>query len=361
MIENSFYLEVNRDAILHNVEVLKSWKQKNVIPVIKANAYGHGIEEMTKTCIQAGLDLVAVARFEEAKMILDSPLLGEVLGEEVKFQVLVFESILDATLLGEYPRIDVAINRCSDFQTLLEKGISTKRFHLKLDLGFARNGLAESEILDIARLAKEKNLVFKGIFSHLFAASYQDGLALAKIFQQTIKKIGTDRFEHIHLQNSAASYNYDFDFVTDLRVGMLVYGLQEPGYFHKELQQAFRLCGGVDSIQAGDSLAYVAYESKEDMEMSAKMDVAKIKIGYADGFGKQNEGSVCLIRGKEYRIIQVTMDNSFVEVDDRVQVGDEVELFYNPSIVKRDTGRQIYENLTILSGRLPRKWIGEKE
>lgn len=48
------------------------------------------------------------------------------------------------------------------------------------------------------------------------------------------------------------------------------------------------------------------------------------KIGYADGFGKQNENTNCLIHRKEYRIVEITMDNSFLEVDERVKVGDEV-------------------------------------
>ncbi|SQC98976.1 Alanine racemase [Fusobacterium necrophorum subsp. necrophorum] len=101
MIKNSFYLEVNRDAILHNIEVLRKWKKKDIIPVIKANAYGHGAIEMAKTCIQAGITQVAVARYEEARHILEDSYFQR-LSETVPFQILVFESMGDDSVIKAF-------------------------------------------------------------------------------------------------------------------------------------------------------------------------------------------------------------------------------------------------------------------
>ena len=358
MIKNSFYLEVNRDAIFHNIEVLRKWKKKDIIPVIKANAYGHGAIEMSKTCIQVGITQVAVARFEEARHILED-FYFQTLSEAVPFQILVFESMGDYSAIKAFPRIDIAINSLEDLQEALEHGISSKRMHVKIDLSFGRNGIAEKDFKHLIQEIQEKNIFLKGIFSHLFASSYEDGLLCIQIFSTLLSQIGREHFERIHLQNSASAYNYDCDIVTDIRVGMLNYGLQEPGYFHKDLQQAFSLKGKIDSIRAGKDMKYLAYERKETLGVEKAKWIAKIKIGYADGFGKENENTSCIIHRKEYRIVEVTMDNTFLEVDGLVQVGDEVILFYNTAIVKQETGKHVYEHLTGLTGRLPRKWIGE--
>lgn len=357
MIQNFFHLEVKQEAILNNLNVLRKWKKKGVIPVIKANAYGHGIVEMAKTCILAGITQVAVARYEEAKFVLQSKEFLDYVKETQEFQILVFESIDNFQVVKEEQRMDISINSLEELKAMISQGISTKRMHLKLDLGFARNGI---EIVDRKALRDyilEKNLSFKGIFSHLFSVSYEDGLEAIQDFRRTLDGLGRGRFERIHLQSTASSYNYDCDFVTDIRLGMLVYGLQEPGYYHEGVEQAFCLKGNVDGIRSIEELDYVAYEPKISLSLEEGKRIAKIKIGYADGFGKENENTPCLIKRKEYRIVQVTMDNTFIEVDGRVKVGDEVTLFHNPSILKTMTGRYVYESLTILSGRLPRKWM----
>ncbi len=360
MVRNSFYLEVNQDAILHNIEVLRRWKKKNVIPVIKANAYGHGDVEMAKTCILAGVTQVVVARYREAKNILQD-FYFQTLSETIPFQILVLESIGDFSILEPFPRMDIAINSLDELEKALDSGISPRKIHIKIDLSFGRNGIEEKDFTVLAQKIKGEKIPYKGIFSHLFAASYEDGLSCIELFSSLIAKIGREHFERIHLQNSASSYNYDCEFVTDIRVGMLNYGLQEPGYYHEELQQAFSLKGKVDSIRAVKDMRYLAYETKEEVGVENAKWIAKIKIGYADGFGKQNENGTCLIKRKEYRIVEVTMDNTFLEVDGRVQVGDEVILFYNAAKVKQETGKQIYENLVGLTSRLPRKWTGEIE
>lgn len=358
MVEHFFYLEVNREAILHNINVLRKWKRKDIIPVIKANAYGHGMLEMAKTCVQAGVTQVAVARYEEAKKILEDSYFQS-LSKECSFQILIFESIGDFSLLDDFPRMDISINSLEELEKALEYHISPKKMQVKIDFSFGRNGIQEKDLPFFIKKVKEENLTFKGIFSHLFSSSYEDGLLCIKKFSSLVQEMGKERFDRIHLQNSAASYNYDCDIVTDIRVGMLTYGLQEPGYFHEELQRAFCLKGKIDSIRCVENMKYLAYEGKEDVGMKFAKWAAKIKIGYADGFGKENENGSCIIQRKEYRIAEVTMDNTFLEVDERVKVGDEVLLFYNPTKTKQETGKEIHEHLTGLTNRLPRKWIGE--
>ena len=225
---------------------------------------------------------------------------------------------------------------------------------LKIDLGFGRNGISLSEIPELEKFTNENNLKFKGVFSHLFAVNYEDGLELIDLFSDVVNSIGKDKFEMIHLQNSAAVMNYNCDIATHIRVGMLTYGLQEVGYFDPNLKQVFSLEGQVAGVRDIEDHKYVAYELKDDLDIENCKYLAKIKIGYGDGFLKRNEKSKCIINNKEFKIAQVTMDNTFIEVDASVKEGDRVLLYNDITKVVNFTGMNIYELLTILSPRIPR-------
>ncbi len=225
---------------------------------------------------------------------------------------------------------------------------------LKIDLGFGRNGIAISEIPELGKFTTENNLKYKGIFSHLFAVNYEDGLELITLFTDLVNSIGKDKFEMIHLQNSAAVMNYDCEIATHMRVGMLTYGLQEVGYFDPNLRQVFSLEGQIAGVRDIEDNKYVAYELKDDLDIEGCKYLAKIKIGYGDGFLKRNEKSKCIINNKEFKIAQVTMDNTFIEVDGSVKEGDTVLLYNDITKAVNFTGMNIYELLTVLSPRIPR-------
>ena len=164
--------------------------------------------------------------------------------------------------------------------------------------------------------------------------------------------LGKDKFEMIHLQNSAATLTYDCKIVTHIRAGMLIYGLQDDGFYERNLKQIFSLESEISSIRNLENSKYIAYNLKKS-DCNAK-HIAKIKLGYADGFLKSNEGSFCLIGNREYKILQVTMDNTFLEVDESIREGDSVLLYHNVSLAALHNKMTIYELLTILSPRIPR-------
>ena len=309
----------------------KNLKGKDILPVVKANAYGHGVELIVKALYAGGQKEVAVARYMEAENILKMNI-----GDD--FKVLVFESIGDIELIKNNPNIDIAVNDFAELKEFIKAGIPSNRMQLKIDLGFGRNGIAISEIPELGKFTTENNLKYKGIFSHLFAVNYEDGLELITLFTDLVNSIGKDKFEMIHLQNSAAVMNYDCEIATHMRVGMLTYGLQEVGYFDPNLRQVFSLEGQIAGVRDIEDNKYVA----------------KIKIGYGDGFLKRNEKSKCIINNKEFKIAQVTMDNTFIEVDGSVKEGDTVLLYNDITKAVNFTGMNIYELLTVLSPRIPR-------
>ncbi|WP_022819569.1 alanine racemase [Fusobacterium russii] len=355
-MSNSFYAIIDKDALRHNIEYLRAFKNKDVLPVIKANAYGHDIFLIAKLLYEFDIKTWAVARLSEALDLINYFKTFNI----DDFKILVFESILDYDILNQNKNIYPAINSIDEFKNALANNIETERMSLKIDLGFARNGISESEIESLKKLAKFNDWKFFSIFSHLFSVEYEKGFDVIKRFSDIVNKLGKNKFSMIHLQNAAAVFNYDIDIVTHLRTGMLTYGLQEPGFYDTNLRPVlFKLIGKVDSVKYVNDINYVAYETLESID-SCTTKIAKIKIGYGDGFPKCNRGTYCLINKKEYKISQVTMDNTFIEVDDKVKVGDEVQLYHRPNELKAKTGCGALELYIALSSlRVKRILKGE--
>ena len=356
-MNTSFYVSLDKEALYHNVNYLRESKQKELLPVIKANAYGHDIFLVAKALYDFDVKVWAVARLSEAVDLCEYMKQFSV----NDYKILVFESIEDFETLNKYPNIYPSINSIKDIKQALANNISVDRLSLKIDFGFGRNGIKYEEVDELKTLIKFNSLKFFGLFSHLFSASYEDGLEVIKKFTEVADKLGRNNFEMIHLQNAAGVYNYDIEVVTHIRTGTIVYGMQESGFYDLDLKPVFKgLIGKVDSVRYVSELDYIAYQDLSSITPGTKK-IAKIKIGYGDGFPKINNKTTCMIKKKEYVVSQVTMDNTFIEVDDRVNVGDEVCLYHRPSETKAKVGQTIWELLILLSTiRIKRIFKGEE-
>ena len=356
-MNTSFFVSLDKKALYHNIEYLREYKQKELLPVLKANAYGHNMLLIAKALYDYDIKVWAVARYSEAIDICEY---FKTLSID-DFKILIFESLIDDySVLEKYPQICPTLNSIKDLKNALANNISIDRLSLKIDFGFGRNGIKYEEIDELKNLIKYNSLKFLSIFSHLFSASYTDGLEVIKKFTDLVNKLGKNNFEMIHLQNAAGIYNYDVEIVTHIRTGMLTYGLQEAGFYDLDLKPVFTgLIGYVDSVRYVNELDYVAYQELSSIDPGTKK-IAKIKIGYGDGFSKANNKTTCLIKKKEYVISQVTMDNTFIEVDDRVNAGDKVHLYHRPNEMKMRTGLSMLEALIAISPlRIKRIFEGE--
>lgn len=349
MVINSMKLYLNRENLIHNVEYLKNSKRKQLLPVVKANAYGHGMEEIVGILYEHGQREFAVARYVEAERLLRMNLKD--------IRILVFESIGDLDLIKDKKNIDVSANTFDELEKLIACGIDTLRIQIKIDFGFGRNGILLEEIEKLENYIRERDLKFRGIYSHLFSVNYEEGLEYISIFSKILEDLGKERFEMIHLQNSAAVLSFDCECVTHLRAGMLVYGLQEVGFHDENLRQVFSLEGQIAGVRDISHNKYIAYGTKEELGFLDAKYVAKIKIGYADGFLKTNEGSKCLINNKEFPIVLVSMDNTFIEVDTSVKEGDKVVLYHDITKAVAYNKMNIYEMLPLISPRIEREII----
>lgn len=350
MTIHSTKIMVSEGNLIHNMNYLTSKFEKRVLAVVKSNAYGHDINLVTKTLYKHGYKEFAVARLVEAEKILSDKTL-------VDSKILIFESIGQDSLdiIKNNEAFCMTANTFEELEEALKFGVPSKKIQIKIDFGFGRNGIEIRDIEKLKEYIEKNNLYFAGIYSHLFSVNYEEGIEIIEKFREIVSLLGRERFEAVHLQNSAAVENFgSLDFTTHIRAGMLVYGLQEEGFFDKNLKQVFTLESQVAGIRNLENSSYLAYNLKSDIGAGDCRYTAKIKIGYGDGLLKLNEKTKCLINNKEFPITLITMDNTFIEVDSSIKEGDKVIFYPNPSLINLTLNMAVYELLTILSPRIPR-------
>lgn len=353
MAANSIKMLISEGNLIHNIKHLENKYEKKILPVLKANAYGHDIGMVSEILYNNGYREFAVARLNEAEKILENKKITE-------SRILVFESIgiefLD--IIKNNRSIEVSANTFAELKELIENGISPDNIQLKIDFGFGRNGIVQEDIENLKKYIEEKKLFFKGIYSHLYAVEYEEGVELIEKFTEIVKYLGKDRFQMIHMQNSVGILLFgNCEIMTHLRPGIYIYGLQEEGFFHEGLKQIFRLEGKIAGVRDVSKSRYLAYNLKTTLCEKNFTYAAKIKIGYGEGFFKANEKSYCLINGKPYKILLVTMDNTFIEADELIKEGDNVILYPDVSKIRKDTGLHICEILPAINSRIAREKI----
>lgn len=349
MEKNDFLVEVSKNNLIFNYNYLRETQKKEIIAVVKANAYGHDITKVVPILKEAGCEYFAVARERETKKILDLNL------KEIK--ILVLESVNDLKLLKNEKSVEMTVIGLDILKKCLQERIPTEQLHLKLDFGFARNGITLDKLDELEKLIKEKDLKFKGIMTHLFSADKKDMEEIEEKFYEIVKKLGRERFEIIHTQNSAGILTIKGKGCTHIRCGTILFGLQEIGYFDPNVRRVFKLVGRIAGIKELKSLKYIGYEKKSDLKLDNFKRVAKIRIGYGDGLSKRSENMMSIIKNKEYKIIHISMDTSFILIDNSITIGDEVEIFKDLEKAMKHLKVPHYEFLSCINDRIERKIV----
>ncbi|MGL4998977.1 MAG: alanine racemase [Cetobacterium sp.] len=346
MGKDNFKVELCKNSIIHNFNYIKQSANKDIISVVKANAYGHGLKEVVNILVEAGCRYFAVARESEAI---------ELLSLNIKnIKIVVFETIEDLSLLKKHPNLEMCINSLSELEDMLFQNISFSQLHLKFDFGFARNGFTENEISRIKSIILKNNIHFKGAMTHFFSSTFKEMIDIQKKFIESINFIGRNRFQIIHSQNSAASISGLGEGSTHIRCGISLLGMLDSGIENHNIKRSWSLSGPIYNIKDFSDLDFIGYKRKEDIDTQSFSRVAKIKIGYGDGFSKRNTNLLCHINEKEFPIVHISMDTSFVLIDNSVQLGDKVEIYRDFSKCNALLNMEHYEYTTLLNNRIPR-------
>lgn len=321
------WVEIDLTALEKNINAVKSHTNKDIIAVVKADAYGHGVEIIVKKLLEFGVKYFAVSNINEAlelREFTDLPVL--ILGyTDAKYADILAENKITQTILS----YDYAISL---------KPKSVLNCHIAVDTGMGRVGLRydDAEIFEkIEKIKKLSNINFTHLFTH-FAGADMVTSYTEKQYERIIA-ISNSVNLPFHCQNSAASVNTNLkgEFV---RLGISMYGIKpdEGMLLPYELTPVMTfksVIGHIQTLKKGEFVSYgMTYQAQEDIK------IAVICAGYADGYPRvlSNKGYV-YINGKTSPIIgRVCMDMFMVNVTDiDVKVGDEIELFGKNILVNK--------------------------
>jgi alanine racemase len=320
-------LEVDLGRIKRNFqEVCKLVAPSKVTAVVKANAYGLGVIEISQICKEAGADSFGVADLTEALELKDMGLPIMILGNILPGE------ILDAVKND----IILPVNDLEGAQQISAEAVKQNKsvqYQILVDSGMGRLGVllenAHQEIKEIIKLPKLECI---GIYSHLPAADNVENDCTSKqikSFQSLIEDLKADgiTFENVHTANSDGVNNYPQAYkkpFNRVRLGLSIYGysnqeqldLQTVISFKSKLVLTRKLLAG----------SFVGYGKTHCLEKDTL--IGTITAGYADGLplALSNRGHV-LVRGKKCPIVgRVSMDYTTVDLSQvpDAECGDEV-------------------------------------
>lgn len=358
--------EIGLDAIRYNLNEIKNLVSSStrVMAVVKANAYGHGIVEVSRALDKAGVDYLGVATVDEAIAIrkagINRPvlILGSILPSEIK-------AILDR---------DITLTLCTDelLRALgrVVKGRKKLKVHIKVDTGMGRIGIWHTEAVQfINEVLKCKCIELEGIYTHFSSAGRDRFFTQYQIasFEKILKDLERRaiRIFYKHAANSIGVIGLAKTHLNLIRPGLIIYGMYPKKNFVRriKLKPALSLRTRIVYLKDTPPGRSISYGRTYITQKHTK--IATVPIGYGDGYGRilSNKAEV-LIKGIRAPVVgKVTMDQTMVDVGHikNVKVGDEVVLIGRQKedrITAEELARLCstipYEIVCSIGGRVPR-------
>jgi alanine racemase len=360
---NRAEVRIDLARITENVKHLKNLSGTNVMAVVKADAYGHGLVEVARAAIDGGASALGVALLEEAitlrKAGITSPILAWLVPTGSDFKSAVDNDIdLAASSIIALEQIGSVTSK------------NRPRIHLEVDTGMTRGGfLSEWGKLDAHHVA---NIDIVGIFSH-FARADEPGQEQnnqqRERFKEMVATLESFGYTNIvrHLSNSAATlkdHQSRFDMV---RAGIAIYGLtpdlENLGTSESlGLKPAMQLRAKLHLVKQVPAGAAVGYGATTHTTSETKLGI--VAMGYADGIPRIAKNVGVFVDGKRAPVIgRISMDQFVVDLgaDSRANSGDWVIVFGDGSkgeYTADDWGAASlsinYEIVTRIGPRVPR-------
>ncbi len=375
--------EIDLSAIAHNVKEFKRLISPDVkiMPAVKADGYGHGALEVSKTALQSGASELGVARIEEGialrKAGIDVPIL--VFGYTSPDNTL---DILENDLIVTVSQQEIA-SRIADIAS--SKG-KTVKIHYKIDSGMGRIGMLTKEghpgcpdivddsINSLIEISKTKGIDLEGVYTHFARADHADKDYTKKQFEiftgyiGHLKKAGLE-IPVIHAANSAAAIEMPETHLDLIRPGISFYGLYPSEEVDKsliDLKPAMQLKTKIISLKKVPKGFKISYGSTYVTDKDTT--IAVVPIGYADGFSRHfsSNGSM-LVHGRRVPIVgRVCMDLTMLDVggipgicleDEVVVFGSQGDGFIGVDELAKNVNTINYEIVSALTPRVQRKWV----
>ena len=315
------YIYVNKNNIQHNIDYLNNLTGSELCIVVKANAYGHGIDWTVNTAIGSGVVWFAVAAIDEAILVRS-------ISDNIRILLLSEPSMSELEKLATYD-IDTTVYNESFIEALGESQHSFK-VHLKIDTGMHRVGCSPDEFeLLYKKISSFKNLALEGICTH-FPVADTDEIQTnhsIKMFKDTISNIDIKNLL-IHADNSASTTYNNEKIFNMTRVGLAAYGYSlSPVSVASKLKPVMEIKTRISNIQIRKKGESVSYGKAHILQKDSL--IATAPIGYGDGYPWNSfpDGKV-IVNNRFCRLIgRVTMDQILFDVTGmEVEINDEVTI-----------------------------------
>lgn len=355
-------LEVNFEALRHNLNAYQALlkKQTRLMVMVKANAYGSGILEVSNFLQHQQVDLLGVAYLDEAI---------ELRKHGITIPIMIMNPYIESFEQFERFDLQAEIFSLSHFKRMIRDTQRHPKIHLKIDTGMHRLGFGLDELPTLIKTLQENpNVEVAGIFTHFSSAddpseddfTNKQAAIFEQAFQLLCDALGYEPVRHACNSSGIARWpQYHYEMV---RLGIGLHGFDPTQKL--ALRHTSQLKTIISQIQELEAGATVGYGRKGLLKRASR--IAVIPIGYEDGYARvfgngsakvSVNGSLCPTIGN------VCMDMTMVDVTDvDAKEGDTVIVFgTKPSIkdLASWSGTIPYEILTNVSNRVKRIFISE--
>ncbi|MGG7439774.1 bifunctional UDP-N-acetylmuramoyl-tripeptide:D-alanyl-D-alanine ligase/alanine racemase [Chryseobacterium arthrosphaerae] len=360
-------LEVNLNAILHNINYHKSLLKPGtkMMAMVKANAYGLGSFEVSEFLQHHHIDYLGVAYVDEGvelrKKGITTPII--VMNPEQHS----YQTIIEYDLEPEIYSFRVL----ELFYEAVQKSGYDKKYpiHIKLETGMHRLGFKDFELDQLSETLSGKNLKVQSMFSHLSSSDMPEERAFTlkqfEVFERNssylIEKLGYTPIRHILNSSGITSYSdHQYDMV---RIGIGMLGESSDNEIQKQLQSvvSFKtVISQISMVEGGESVGYSRRYKADHLTR-----IATVPVGYADGIPRligNQVGSLGVNKTLAPIVGNICMDMMMINVDNipNVKEGDTVTVFNAKPSLKEFAGyckTITYEVLTSISPRVKRIYI----
>ncbi len=360
-------LEINLNAILHNINYHKSLLSPStkMMAMVKANAYGLGSYEISEFLQHHHIDYLGVAFVDEGVELRKKGITVPIIVMNPEQHS--YEAVIEYNLEPEIYSFRVL----ELFSEALQKSGYDKKYpvHIKLETGMHRLGFKDHELNQLSNVLANKNLKVQSIFSHLSSSDIPDEreftLNQLKTFEKNsaylIEKLGYTPIRHI--LNSSGITNYTDHQQDMVRIGIGMLGESSDSEIQKQLRSVVSFKTVISQISVVENGESVGYSRRFKAEQPTK--IATIPVGYADGIPRligNQIGNVGISKTLAPIVGSVCMDMMMINVDHipNVKEGDTVTIFNAKPSLKEFASyckTITYEVLTSISPRVKRIYI----
>lgn len=324
-------IELSRTAMLHNVALLlQQHPSFGIIPVLKSNAYGHGLREVAEILNGADCAFLAVDGYFEAAKIRYI----------TRHRLLVLGYILpENVFLVDTERCSFVVQDIAGLEAFgkLDRPVNV---HLELNTGMNRLGLSVKELGPYLETFKQfPNLRLEGVMSHLADADNDTDNSFTErqveVFDRQVDQIRDAGFEPeiVHIAQTAGSTKARSQYANAVRLGIGLYGLnpldtKDDRYRELAgLRPVLSLKGTIIKVidlKPGDTVGY-----NRTFVAKRAMRIGVLPLGYYEGLPRElSNVGILTAQGRDLPIVgRVSMNHVMVELNNDLGVGDQVTVF----------------------------------